>query len=171
MGHFEKSRTKTYEAQFLCGQPRSARERPRRPTPEQRDDLAPFHRPVLPCFRTIGIHTDGRLLHCGISIQSMSQLGHSRPEQVGRRSRHVRYAPKATVRHRNAVCREGPKAPVSGCSKLRAYSITSSARSRTEVGKSIPIVFAVLRLRINSNLVGCSIGRSVVLVPRAILST
>ena len=67
--------------------------------------------------------------------------------------------------------RDGPKGDISTAAKQHRYSITSSARSRTELGKSIPIVFAVLRLRINSNLVGCSIGRSVVLVPRAILST
>src|SRR5262249_48937538 len=50
-------------------------------------------------------------------------------------------------------------------------SITSSARSRTDVGNSIPIAFAVLRLTTSSNLVGCSIGRSAGFVPLRILAT
>ena len=39
-------------------------------------------------------------------------LGHSRLGPAGRRSSHVRYAPKATVGHQNAICREwdGPAA-------------------------------------------------------------
>jgi hypothetical protein len=39
----------------------------------------------------------------------MSQLGHSRPGPAGRRSSHVRYAPKATFGHQNAIGRDGPK--------------------------------------------------------------
>jgi hypothetical protein len=35
-------------------------------------------------------------------------LGHSRPGPAGRRSSHVRYAPKATVGHQNAIDRDGP---------------------------------------------------------------
>ena len=35
-------------------------------------------------------------------------LGHSRPGPAGRRSSHVRYAPKATVGHQNAIGRDGP---------------------------------------------------------------
>jgi hypothetical protein len=38
----------------------------------------------------------------------MSALGHSRPGPAGRRSSYVRYAPKATVGHQNAIGREGP---------------------------------------------------------------
>jgi hypothetical protein len=38
----------------------------------------------------------------------MSGLGHSRPGPAGRRSSHVRYAPKATVGHQNAIGRDGP---------------------------------------------------------------
>jgi hypothetical protein len=42
----------------------------------------------------------------------MSALGHSRPGPAGRRSSHVRYAPKATFGHQNAIGREwdGPAA-------------------------------------------------------------
>jgi hypothetical protein len=39
----------------------------------------------------------------------MSAWGHSRPGSAGRRSSHVRYAPKATVGHQNAIGRDGPK--------------------------------------------------------------
>src|SRR5262249_21776778 len=38
--------------------------------------------------------------------------------------------------------------------------ITSSARSRIESGIVMPSALAVFRLTINSNLVGCSMGRS-----------
>ena len=51
------------------------------------------------------------------------------------------------------------------------YSITSSARSRSEGGIVSPSALAVLRLTTNSNLVGCSIGRSAGLAPLRILST
>src|SRR5262249_51700711 len=51
------------------------------------------------------------------------------------------------------------------------HSITSSARRRRAVGTSKPMALAVLRLRIVSNFVGCSTGRSAALAPFAILST
>src|SRR5262249_46273132 len=51
------------------------------------------------------------------------------------------------------------------------HSITSSARNRIEVGISMPIALAVLRFTTNSNLLGCSIGRSAGFVPFAIRST
>jgi hypothetical protein len=38
--------------------------------------------------------------------------------------------------------------------------LTSSARSRIDVGNSIPIALAVLRLTTSSNFVGCCTGRS-----------
>jgi hypothetical protein len=64
-----------------------------------------------------------------------------------------------------------PRAAVSRCSKNNAYSITSSARKRIAVGRSIPIALAVFRFTTISNLVGCSIGKSAGLAPRAIRST
>ena len=51
------------------------------------------------------------------------------------------------------------------------YSITASARSKIEVGNSMPTAFAVLRLTTNSNLLGCSTGRSAGLAPRSTLAT
>ena len=50
------------------------------------------------------------------------------------------------------------------------HSITSSARSSTDVGSSTPIAFAVLRLTTSSNFVGCSTGRSAGLAPLRILA-
>lgn len=51
------------------------------------------------------------------------------------------------------------------------YSITSSARASSVGGISTPSARAVLRLMTNSNLVGCSIGKSAGFAPRAIRST
>jgi hypothetical protein len=52
-----------------------------------------------------------------------------------------------------------------------SYSITSSARASTAGGIVRPSALAVLRLITNSNLVGCSMGRSPGLAPLRILST
>ena len=46
------------------------------------------------------------------------------------------------------------------CSKPYCYSITSSALTRSVFGTLKPRAFAVLRLITNSNLVGCSTGKS-----------
>src|SRR5262252_6851756 len=51
------------------------------------------------------------------------------------------------------------------------HSITSSARASSVGGTSRPSVLAVLRLMINSNLVGCWIGRSAGLAPLKMRST
>src|SRR5215467_9088002 len=52
-----------------------------------------------------------------------------------------------------------------------SHSITSSARSSTPVGSSMPIALAVLRLTISSNLVACSTGRSAGFAPLRIFAT
>ena len=51
------------------------------------------------------------------------------------------------------------------------HSITLSARSSIVSGILMPSAFAVFMLKINSSLVGCSIGRSPGLAPLNILST
>jgi hypothetical protein len=53
----------------------------------------------------------------------------------------------------------------------RDYSITSSARSRIDVGTSMPMVRAVLRLTIVVNFIARSTGRSAGFAPLRILST
>jgi len=55
--------------------------------------------------------------------------------------------------------------------RLVRHSMTSSAMASTPGGIVRPSVFAVLRLITNSNLVGCSTGKSAGLVPFSILST
>src|SRR5262252_5910347 len=51
------------------------------------------------------------------------------------------------------------------------YSITSSARRRNDSWIARPMAFAVLRLIVSSNFVGCSTGRSTGFVPCRILCT
>src|SRR5262249_23294638 len=51
------------------------------------------------------------------------------------------------------------------------HSITSSARSRMDVGNAIPKLFAVLRLITSANFVGNSAGSSAGLAPRSTLAT
>ena len=58
-----------------------------------------------------------------------------------------------------------------GLAQGKFHSITSSARASSVGGISSPSASAVVRLMTRSNLVGCSTGRSVGLVPRRILST
>src|SRR5262245_21156989 len=51
------------------------------------------------------------------------------------------------------------------------HSMTSSARASNMAGTSRPSALATVRLMTNSNLVGCSTGRSPGFAPRRILST
>jgi hypothetical protein len=51
-----------------------------------------------------------------------------------------------------------------------AHSIKSSARTSSVGGTMMPSAFAVFKLMISSNLVGCSIGRSAGFAPLNILS-
>jgi hypothetical protein len=61
-------------------------------------------------------------------------MGHSRPGPAGRRSSHVRYAPKATVGHQNAIGRDGPCVDGSELARriftLQAWSVQPSAFER-----------------------------------------
>jgi len=67
--------------------------------------------------------------------------------------------------------REGPQAAAGSSSKIPNYSITSSARTSSVEGTSMSSALAVIKLMTNSNLVGCSTGRSEGFDPRKILST
>ena len=58
-----------------------------------------------------------------------------------------------------------PEPVVSNRSKTCAYSITSSARASRVGATSRLSAFAVFRLMMNSNLVGCNTGRSAGLAP------
>jgi hypothetical protein len=92
---------------------RARHERPCRRTAEQRDELAPFHCLMLSRAFNGKDSTSRygtRLLRCGISIQPMSQMGHSRRidplpmlAACPLRSDHVRtFAPQRF----DAVCQE-----------------------------------------------------------------
>src|SRR5215510_13407832 len=67
--------------------------------------------------------------------------------------------------------RRGRRAAESQDELAAPHSITSSARASNMGGTSRPSAFAVLRLMISSNLVGCSTGRSAGTAPFKILST
>jgi hypothetical protein len=59
-------------------------------------------------------------------------VGHSRPGPAGGHSSNVRYAPKATFGHQNAIGRDRPKADQVQCSKksgLHAYQINVKAKT------------------------------------------
>src|SRR5262249_55266741 len=71
-------------------------------------------------------------------------------------------------RPRNRTCR---RAAEQGYELAPFHSITSSARSRIDVGMSIPMARAILRLTMVVNLVARSTGRSAGLAPLRILST
>jgi hypothetical protein len=78
-------------------------------------------------------------------------------------------------RHR-WLLRARPKRPRSRTAEQRdelapSHSITSSARASSMGGISSRSALAVLRLIANSNLVGCSTGKSAGLVPLKILWT
>ena len=63
------------------------------------------------------------------------------------------------------VCHAGANIPP------EVHRITSLACSKTDWGIARPMALAVLRLITNSNVVGCSIGRSPGFAPLSILST
>lgn len=73
--------------------------------------------------------------------------------------------PRADIRQIDQHAREVPNPTTPG------HSITSSASASNEGGTMTPSVLAALRLTMNVNLAGCSIGRSAGLAPFKILST
>ena len=102
--------------------------------------------------------------------------------------RPCRNAPRRSARVSDDVGWRNPITGIAGCARAdighaaavppssvmnsrRFHSITSSARASSIGGTSRPSVLAVLRLMTNSNLVGCSTGRSAGFTPRRILST
>lgn len=78
---------------------------------------------------------------------------------------------KADITEGGAYVRFVPQADICRCGKQHLYSITSSARSRMDVGTDTPIALAVFKLSANSKLVGCSSGRSDGLAPLRSLAT
>jgi hypothetical protein len=80
-------------------------------------------------------------------------------------------APSTPCRFRRRTPKPFTGADFMHRSKITAYSITSSARSRIAVGSSMPIALAVLRLTTSWNFTACSIGRSSGFAPLIIFAT
>jgi hypothetical protein len=77
------------------------------PFPRSRADRAGRTRRLL---SSCGYRELALLMKCVRNTDA--EFLHSRPGPAGRRSSHVRYAPKATVGHQNAIGRDGPKADI-----------------------------------------------------------
>ena len=74
-----------------------------------------------------------------------------------------------TNSRRSRYVRLVPKPALSRCSKTHAYSITWSARNKSDVAIDRPRACAVRMLSTVSNFVGRSIGNSAGLAPRRTL--
>jgi hypothetical protein len=77
-------------------------------------------------------------------------VGTSDLEDIGERTRHVRFVPKPDILR---------------CSRNCRYSITSSAVASSVCAMLRPSALAVLRLMTSSTLMDCWTGRSVGLLP------
>ena len=98
-----------------------------------------------------------------------SELGQNRISSL--RGYVFRFAPESGHRAMRSACPFRATTGLMHRSNYQYYSITSSAWTSRSGGMVIPSAFPVLRLINNSNLVGCSIGKSAGLAPRAIRST
>ena len=85
--------------------------------------------------------------------------------------RDVRLPPKADIVQHGGNVRFVQKADSCSAAGWRSHSIRSSASDKNDAGIVSPSAFAVVRLRTNSNLVGCLTGRSPGFAPCRILST
>src|ERR1700730_17041764 len=103
--------------------------------------------------------TTAALIRCGAKVRTRSEVQRTWGERAG-----CGDATRLT-RTGSGVC---IAAIEDDC--LIFYSITSSARTRIAGEMVTPIASAVFMLRINSNLVGCSTGRSATFAPFAIVS-
>jgi len=96
------------------------------------------------------------------------------PTANGRLSTHRRHSAFAPATGLHAPKPSFPDRfhpPGSAHCRCGAHSMTSSAWASNNRGTVRPSAWAVFRLRTNSNLVGCSTGRSSSLAPFRILST
>src|SRR5262249_50092239 len=87
------------------------------------------------------------------------------------KSRHLAVQSPCPLYPQKRTCAVQLGMSAKGQKRTSPYSISSSALVSSEGGISSPSAFAVLRLTISSNLVGCSTGRSPGLAPFKILST
>jgi hypothetical protein len=110
------------------------------------------------CLRASHISCGRSPLRCGISIRLMTGSGHLRlidtPAAAAECPLHPESGQVGKHRAKSAERQEPTFAPQQG----NRYSITSSARASSVGGTSRPSAFAALRLRTNSNFVGCKTG-------------
>src|SRR5262249_5137114 len=116
-----------------CALLRPRRERPRRRAADERDELAPFHQQFIPCFEAED-SIAGDLLHCGISKEPLSTMGHS---VIAAKWRFVRQKrsftpPSASPQDRSSVMyelayRDLPESPLSAAGYMPLAGITVHA--------------------------------------------
>src|SRR5262249_55714189 len=99
--------------------------------------------------------------------------GAQRERRLGTLAGESTYPPDLCALLRLARARSSQDAPTDDGDERSPvhHWMTSSARPSTDCGIVRPSAFAVFRLITNSNLVGCSMGRSAGLAPRRILAT
>jgi hypothetical protein len=123
----------------------------------------PSHGPT-----TIHYHIMGSVVHHSkirCPLAAMGQPRRFHPVRVT-----SAYPPIATNARTFRIGSFVPLAGSCAAAKPARYSITSSARTRSEAGTVRPSALAAVRLISNSNLVGCSTGRSAGFAPLKILS-
>jgi hypothetical protein len=125
---------------------------------------------MVPAAKLCAVGGSGRRSRCQVQGECRSWVIRDRG-RVSSKSGYVRSAPKATELLRRHETTRWAKLRHFCEISLASYSITSSARNRNESGSFNPINFAVLRLTVRKNRVGCSIGKSAGLAPLKILST
>src|SRR5262245_23701978 len=107
-------------------------------------------------------YCEHHLVHHSKSGSPMSQSGHNRTSLAAGAMSAI--PPKPDMDERGRHVGLVPR------SDIARYSITSSARSKIDVGSVTPIAFAAFKLTTNSNWLTCSTGKSAGLAPRRILA-
>ena len=102
---------------------------------------------------------------------AVERLGAESQMAMQARVTNVRFAPESGQSAYIPLCLLCANSDLTHCSKMRCYSITSSARASTVVGMSRPSAFAVLRLITSSYFVGACTGRSPGFSPLRMRST
>jgi Asp-tRNA(Asn)/Glu-tRNA(Gln) amidotransferase A subunit family amidase len=132
---------------------------------------------VGPMARTVrdaalALDRAGALLHLRAEPATHEGLPSATCSTPGQESSQVRSAQSARsyegIEHRRI---RAPRRGVGRVGRARGYSMTWSARTKSDCGIVRPSALAVLRLMTSSNLVGCSMGKSAAFAPFRILST
>src|SRR6266511_3247631 len=117
------------------------------------------------------------VLDCDVSALNVTKVPQALCEGFKRIGKHGRTVPEETdaveLSQLLAACDEWPRrCAAEQRDEIAAnHSITASTRSKNASGIVRPMAFAVLRLIASSNLVGCSMGKSLGCLPCKILCT